>query len=450
MARWIPSRSLTTARAMVLCGAVLMAGGAWAEVDRAFLEQAQALIKSGKAQEAYVMLEAKEDALAGDLLFDYLLASAALESGKPSKATFVYERILAVDPSYIGVRADMGRAYFALGDYGRAKIEFETVLNSQNLPNDLRTQVEQYTAAAEARSKAKPTTVTGYVELGLGRDSNIGSASGWTELLLPSFGIYRPAPPTGTKKADNYSAVALGGEINHLLSNKWGLFGGVDYRARDYVHFNEPNTWTWDARLGVAYSGGAWLLRTGLSAGEYTYNGQRLRESFGAMADWRMALSTESQLLANGSVLRAQYVPATSKSQDGDTYTATLGWMRALGDGTTALSLSVMAGRENNSGNRDDGDRDFFGARAMLQTSFDKHWGGYLAAGVTQSEYGGINSSYLFSRSESTFDATVALNWTMAKGVALRPQMSYIKNKSNAALYAYEKLDASLNLRLDY
>mgnify|MGYP003379647042 CR=1 FL=1 len=186
MLRLIPLRYLTKTRALVLCSLTLVAFGAFAAVDKALLEQAQALIKAGKAQEAYQMLEAKEDEHAGDLMFDYLLGTAALESGKPSKATFVYERMLAIDPSYIGVRADMGRAYFALGDYGRAKIEFETVLGSQNLPSDLRTQVEQYSVAADSRAQAKPTTMTSYLEVGFGQDNNIGSASGLTVLNLPA------------------------------------------------------------------------------------------------------------------------------------------------------------------------------------------------------------------------------------------------------------------------
>lgn len=450
MLRLIPLRYLTKTRALVLCSLTLVAFGAFAAVDKALLEQAQALIKAGKAQEAYQMLESKEDEHAGDLMFDYLLGTAALESGKPSKATFVYERMLAIDPSYIGVRADMGRAYFALGDYGRAKIEFETVLGSQNLPSDLRTQVEQYSVAADSRAQAKPTTMTSYLEVGFGQDNNIGSASGLTVLNLPATGVYRPTAPTGTKIPDEYSTLALGGEINHMLSEKWGLMGGLDYRSRDYAKYNEPNTWTWDARAGVTYTGGAWLLRTMLTAGEYTYNSQRLRQTLGATADWRMALTTSSQLLASGSVLRAGYVPAASKSQESDTYTGTLGWMKVLGAGGTALNLSAVFGQENATGARDDGDRRFWGARALVQSSFTKDVGGYLTAGWTQSDFSGINSSYLMARHEIASDVTAALNLTLTKGVALRPQISYVKNHSNAALYAYEKVDASVNLRFDY
>lgn len=418
--------------------------------DKQLLEQAQALLKDGKAEAAYQLLEPKEDVYAGDVMFDFLLGSAALESGKPSKASFVYERILAVDPSYIGVRADMGRAYFALGDYARAKIEFETILGQKSLPLDLRTQVEQYVAAIEARAQAKQTVTTGYMEFGLGRDSNIGSATGLTALNLPATGVYQPARPTGTKVSDNYSTLALGGEINHLLSEQWGVFAGVDYRIRDHGRFNDPNTWTLDGRVGFSYSGGAWLLRTGLTAGEYHYNSQRLRETVGATADWRLALDASSQLTAAASALRATYVPVASLAQQSDTYTATVGWLSALGSGATVLSLTGVGGYEDAYGRRDDGDRRFWGPRLLLQTSFSNDLGAYLTAGATRSRYDGLNSSYLFARRETAYDMTAAVTWGLTKGVSLRPQFTYVKNNSNAELYSYDKADVSVNLRVDY
>ena len=81
--------------------------------------------------------------------YDYLLATAALNAGNPSRATFIYERILAINPEFIGVRADMGRAYYQMGDLARAKLEFESILALTNIPPDLRTAVETYLCRAD-------------------------------------------------------------------------------------------------------------------------------------------------------------------------------------------------------------------------------------------------------------------------------------------------------------
>lgn len=429
---------------------LLLTNTALAAPDPALLKQAEALIKAGKADAAYELLEPLEISEAGDVNFDYLLATAALESGKPSKATFIHERILAIDPSFIGVRADMGRAYFALGDYGRAKIEFETVLTTPNVPPDLRLQVEQYIKAADARAQSKKTVITSYVEMGLGHDDNIGSATGLTSLNLPASGLYTPIPPTGTRTKDKYSTLGLGAEINHQLSDQMGVFTGADYRIRDYKVHNDPNNWTLDGRLGLSYSSGSWLLRTSLTAGTYFYYGAHLRDSTGLSADWRMALSTSSQITASGSVVRAIYLPSASASLSSVTYTGSVGWLTSFGDGATVFSLTGSGGYEDDIKSRDDGNRRFIGPRALLQTSFNDSLGGYITGGATRSDYTLQNSSYLAARRETLYDLTAALSWSLGKGISLRPQVSLVKNDSNAELYAYKKTDTSINLRLDY
>ena len=421
-----------------------------AGAQQALISQAQALVTAGKAGDAYLLLEASEEAYAGDAAFDYLLASTALNSGRPSKAIFVHERILAVDPSYIGVRADMGLAYYALGDHARAKIEFEAVLAIGNLPPDLRSQVEQYVQAIDARSQSSGSYRTAYVEFGFGRDSNVGSATEHRLLNLPAYGLYQPLPPIGLRRGDNYSTLALGGEINHALNQRLGVYAGADYRIRDYRQYNDPNTWTLDGRAGLSYSGNDWLLRGGLLLGEYRYNAARLRQSSGANLDWRQAINASNQFTAGASVIKANYLTRSTQGQDVNIYSGNLGWLRAIGNGNTVLGLSGTLGYEESLRSRDDGDRRFWGPRLTVQSSFNQVLGAYLTTGATHSVYSGNNTSYQFARNETTYDLTMALNWSVAKGVALRPQVSYIKNVSNATLYSYDKTDLSLNLRFDY
>ena len=72
------------------------------------------------------------------------------------------------------------------------------------------------------------------------------------------------------------------------------------------------------------------------------------------------------------------------------------------------------------------------------------------SAGVTWSRYDGLNGLYLVSRRETLTDAAVGVSWNLGGGFTLRPQLAYITNSSNAELYAYNKADASLNLRFDF
>jgi len=428
----------------------LVSPWAWAEVDQLVLEQAESLLKVGQYESAYLLLEPLELNGAGDPVYDYLLGSAALESNRPSKASFVYERILAVTPSYVGVRADMGRAYLALGDYGRAKIEFESVLSMQSLPPDLRASVEQYAKAADARAQNKRTVGTGYAEVGVGSDTNIGSATALASVNLPATGLYAPAPPTGQKTPDTYSTLGLGGEVNHQLTNQWGLYGGGDYRGRAYQQYVDSDYATLDGRFGLSYTGGAWLLRTGLTAGQYVLNQSRLRNTWGATVDWRLALNSSSQISLGSSYSDAKYLVSSYSSQDTQTSTVSAGWLKSLGDGSAVFSLTGAYGIERGVGGRDDGDRRFYGPRLTVQKSFAEKMGAYASLGATFSKYAGTNSLYLISRDESLYDIALGITWSVGKGLSVRPQFSAIHNTSNAELYSYDKNDFSVNLRLDY
>src|SRR5574340_1581576 len=149
------------------------------------LRDADALIKGGKPADAYALLEPLEFDRSGEVRFDYLLGIAALDSGKPDKATLAFERVLAVDPNFAGARLDMARAYYQLGDLPRAQTEFQEVLK-QNPPEAARITIQKYLDAIAAAEQAKQTRISGYVEGTVGHDSNIANSSTQTFTFAPA------------------------------------------------------------------------------------------------------------------------------------------------------------------------------------------------------------------------------------------------------------------------
>jgi hypothetical protein len=205
--------------------ALLAAGAAWAQSDAKVVADGERLVRAGKFADAYVLLLPHEDRLAGDLKFDYLLARSALESGQPSKASFIYERILAVQPNYLGVRLEMGRAYYALGDFARAKLEFETVLRFENLPADLRQQAQIYAGAAEQQLAGKRTVFFTYLEYGYGYDANPQSSTRISVITLAGGGTLI-LPQTALPQGDHYHALTAGGELVHAFTDQFSMFAG--------------------------------------------------------------------------------------------------------------------------------------------------------------------------------------------------------------------------------
>lgn len=149
--------------------------------------------------------------------------------------------------------------------------------------------------------------------------------------------------------------------------------------------------------------------------------------------------------------LRAGYVPTALGEPDALSNTLSGGWLTPLGDGSTVLGLLGASAVGRALGQRDDGERQFWGPRIHLMKQFNEKLNGYASAGATFSVYRGITPQYLVSRHEKLYDLTVGLTWTVAKGLSVRPQVSFTRHSNSSAdVYLFDRADTSVNLRFDY
>jgi tetratricopeptide (TPR) repeat protein len=425
-----------------------IAAASWAQTDAAVIAQGESLVRAGRYADAYKLLEPHEDKLAGDLKFDYLLARSALESGQPSKASFIYERILAVEPNFVGVRLEMGRAYLALGDFARAKLEFETVLRFENLPADLRQQAQIYGNAADQYIAGKRTVAVGYLEYGFGYDSNPQSATRISEVTLAGGGTLL-LPQSALKQGDQYFAFALGGELIHAVSDRVTVFAGGDARARLHRDLVPADFGTVDGRIGLGYNAGAHNVRFALTGGRFWLDDLKTRDSAGTTLDYRYLAGKQDQITLGLSASRNKFLPDALKVNSYDLYQGSFGWLHGAADGRGAAGVTLLGGMENELNGRIDGDKPFLGMRVTLQRTLSSSVGSFLLAGAQYGEYAQINPLFGAKREDTTFDVTMGVSWGFAKGWSLRPQVLYMKNHSNLPLFEYDRTDVSLNVRLD-
>ncbi len=178
-----------------LLGIVLAAFCAVALAQDALLDRARNLIQAKQYKEAYALLEPQEQARAGDINFDYLLGIAAIDAGQLTRGVFALERVLAVRPDHAQARAEIARAYFLMGENKTARSEFQAVKGSRP-PAEVASTVDRFLDALDARERSRHTGVTGYIELGLGHDTNVNAATGSTSFAIPAFGgaVFTLAP----------------------------------------------------------------------------------------------------------------------------------------------------------------------------------------------------------------------------------------------------------------
>jgi len=419
------------------------------------LTRAQALMKDGKAAEAYALLEPQEFDHAGEIDFDYLLGIAALDSGKPDKATIAFERVLAINPDYAGARLDMARAYFALGDLVRAKQEFETVL-SQKPPEAARAIVEKYLTAIEEREKAKLSRFTAYLEGTGGHDSNVNFSTAQTTVNVPALGnLPFTLAASNVKSSAAFAQVGAGVDYGLDIMPKFGIYAGVDARVRSYNGQNDFNYNNVDGRIGASFGAPDNQLRLGLLGGQNHINIAGGRSTSGVNGDWRYNLNPTNQLNVFSQYSSIRFENDQLKVNNFDMATSGVGLLHVFGDGRSALTASVFFGEESRANDRADGNARFEGLRVAAQFSLREKFDLFASVGAQFKRYDKSNAAFSapgvpVTRRDDIIDATLGLSWRFAQAWTLRPQVSYTEDRSNIPLNRYDRVEASVTLRRDF
>ncbi|MDD2894289.1 MAG: porin family protein [Halothiobacillaceae bacterium] len=414
------------------------------------LNDATALLNAGKTEEAYQLLSAKDFEYSGNAQFDYLLGIAALDSGHPDKATLALERVLAADPNFAGARLDMARAYFHLGDLPRAKTELEAVMK-QEPPEAARITIEKYLQAIDSAEKAKATQYSAYVEGTVGRDTNANNSTSQSQVAVPAFGdLVFTLNPTSLKTPATYYAAAAGGEVNHVYSDRWSAYAGIDVRQRNNNKLHAYDSGSVDMRTGAALDVGGEVFRLGVTWGFYEQAHLKNRNAYGISAGWQHNFGPKNQLNLFGQHGKNRYSESAYQVNDFNQSVIGLGMLHILGEGRTALFESINVMKEGAVSDRADGSKTGYGLRVGGQTAVADDVEVFVNAGYQKGRYDKENLAFLTKRDDKQIDVALGGNWSFAKSWTLRPQLSYTRNKSNIAIYSFDRIDASITVRRDF
>jgi outer membrane protein len=413
------------------------------------LDEAQKLVQGGRAADAYSLLAPHEDQLAGDVRYDYLLGIAALDSGKPDKATLAFERVLAVDPNFAGARLDMARAYYHLGDLTRARAEFDTVL-SQNPPPAARATVNRYLDLMREAEEAKKTVKVAYTELTYGRDSNVNNSTSQSVIPLPLYGILIPLDARNIKRGDTYGMLGVGGDIVHETGGGYAVFAGGDLRYRANNTADQFDYKSANGRTGFAWSNDAEVVRVTLSGERYYLDNARNRSALAMSGDWRHGYNASTFTNIFGAYTRYRFDSTDVAVNNFDQYLLGVGGLKLYHEGRSAVNLSLFAGREDDTNGRADGNKDIRGVRLGGVLNFHERGDLFVSVGAQRGTYDRQNVAFMTTRADNQYDAVAGVVWRIDRAWALRPQVLYIHNDSNIPIYAYKRSDVSVTLRRDF
>lgn len=445
--RWIPAALLTAA----LLGACVQARAQDAPPPE--LERAQALLREGRADEAWGLLSPLQARYAGQPEFDLALAMAATDSGRPNLATFALERLVVMQPGNPEARLELVRAFYALRDYERAERELRFILEADP-PAEVRALVARYRERMrDARVAAAPVAKwTGYVEAGLGYDSNANVAAAQGSIFVPSLGAELIIDPAFVRDGDAFTELNAGLEYAHALSGSLAAMLGADLQVRSYADLDTFDSRAANLRAGLHQR---LDLRDGvdytLRHDEYELDHAGYRRTQAAALEWHRTFGDRARLSIGAQGYRIRYLQEEESGSDSDILALAAGSAYVFDRAARRVGLAgVYLGSDQAVGGRSDGDRRIYGASAGLQHGLGPRLEGYASLAWLYSRYAAVNPDFGIRRRDRQLDLSLGASWQLADGWFLRPQLALTRNGSNIPVNEYRRTEAWLSLRREW
>lgn len=437
--------------ALSLCGAVL-AGmpPAQAQGHKLDLARAKRLIEQHKAEQAWKLLAPHEFELAGNERYDYLLGLAALESGRPARATLAFERVLAVDPDHAGARLDMARAYYALGDYPRALAEIK-IVQHLNPPLAARLTIARYLAAIDEHMHGPRVKVTGYAEGSLGYDSNVNAAPGLTSVFVPLFGVNFNLAATSVKQSASFAALGAGGQLSYPVGHDLSVLATGDLYQRANSRYSAFGYRSADFGLGVQHLSDRDRVRATLGNNDYVLDDADYRHIHSVNLDWRRQVDAHTQVGVFAQDARIRYVQEALRSNSSDMVLYGVGALHEIDAAARLIAFgSVYRGDDRATDGRIDGDRRIYGLRLGVQRALSADADAYASLTWQRSKYNKDNVIFSALRRDAEDDLLLGVAWRVTPVWTLRPEVAYTRNDSNIAIDKYDRYVVSFTLRRDW
>lgn len=410
------------------------------------LERARALATAGKPGEAYELLTAAEDLHIGEIEFDYALGRAALDAGRPDKATLALSRVLALDPAHAGALIDTGRAYLALGNFSQAQTTFEALL-AQNPPATVRVRLQEYLAQARARLAARGERVVavpgkiahqGYLAALIGHSSNVNQSPAQSQVFVPAFGASFQLASQNTRKADGFSGLLGGLEASVPLHGAFSLVGGGEIFERRNGHEGAFNLGGVGARLGIVAANEQQQLRARTLTSREFLGGSPSRDLNALAIDYTNAVSPTARFIGFAQAGRLRYVPTDLRIFDANLASLGFGASQKFA-GESSGFVAISTGRQNDTGGNPSGNQSLFGLRLGGETLLQPRWKLLGSLAREHGRYDRTDPSFLIERNDMRTNLEVVLQYSFQNNLQARFGLTYAVQRSNVPVYEYTR-----------
>lgn len=410
-------------------------------------DELKALLDKGDARGAYEAGRKSPEQF-GQAAFDFYFGVAAIDSGHAGEGVLALERYVINHPGNREARLELARGYFVIGEYTRAREEFNDVLRS-NPPPAVVANIERFLDAIRAREAAYQTTVGAFIEVGAGYDTNINGGVSGANITLPNFGVVTLVP-TGVRRDSFFGQVTAGANITHPVRPGLALVGSF---AGDYKFHERRNDF--DIANATASGGLTYLKNKHLFRGLISYNTlgvdyDRFRETYAASGEWIYQLDEFQQISTSGFYSELEYV-GDNRIRDSKLFGVGLGYRRSvLMPWSPLITFSGTYAHEDNKRARQELSRDIWGARVAVAVTPAPRWALAVGATAQHSHYESAEPLFGMVRADFYYAGDISLSYAITRALSVRAEALFSRNDSNLALFDYSRNVYAIKLRYDF
>ena len=415
-------------------------------------DQAKVLLNQNKAKEAFTLLDSVEATRAGDADFDLLLGISAIEAGQNTRGVFALERVLAIQPNNARARAEIARAYLALGETTTAKQEFETV-QKQGVSPEVSAVINRFLDAVDRLDTVSRTTIHGYVEGSSGYDTNVnvGPNRNSVDLAIPGIGVL-PFILSNSSKANDAWFATMGGGLNVRtpINGNVAIVGGVAGVLRNNYGANvgQFDSLVGDAYAGVVVARDKNVFSLNAQFNQYELSSNTYRTAAGLSGQWQYNLDARNQLSAFAQYSDLRY--QTQQFRNADRWVAGGAFAHAYRGGEVVYASVYLVNERQREAAMPWLGLNGYGVRFGGQMNFNAQTVLFANGSAEYRHYGADDPLFLTTRRDTQVDLAIGANYMPARYWKITPKLSWTNNDSNAELYKYHREIVSVTVRRDF
>ncbi len=413
------------------------------------LDDLRRQVEASQFEQAWATVQANPQ-LIGDVHFDFLYGVTAINVGRVAEGLLALERHLSAVPANDRARLELARGYFLLGEYARARAEFEFVLR-YNPPAGVRSTITGFLQAMQVRESAdRRAQAKFYAELGGGKDSNVNGGT-FRDTVQLIFGPFQLTGSGSQRLPDTFAQASIGGQTQMQVTGRLAVFAGYDLNHRVNRHEKDFDLTSATAFMGFTQLGGGALWRLTLGANDLQRGHSRYRDTLQINLDATFSVGRDNVLVPFAQVGELRHAQA---DEDRNARLSTLGGQFTSDfpqwPGQPSFGVRTAFSVESNLRGRNDFSRDQTALKLFASISALPQL--RVAAGLSgdRQRYGADDAVFGSRRKDDTLTLDGSVTWNLDARWSLRGEGYWTRVRSNQDLYDSDRKVAALKLRYQY